>query len=83
MSKTLQVKHSPPRVRQYHEPHSLGNGWVSEIVKTVDGMFSTQWGTFDDLEVNLAAAAEVSPRTLRLYSLDLIKGLGLEGQLKI
>lgn len=68
-------------MKAHHEPHSLGDGWLNELVKLADGRFKTQWGTFDDLEVSLAAAANVSPRTLRLYALDLVDGLGLKPQI--
>ena len=66
--------------RQHHEPHSLGNGWVKELVKVADGLWSTPWGLYNDEEVKLAEASEVSPRAVRLYAVEIIKELGLTSQ---
>ena len=71
----------PPRLcRQHHEPHSLGNGWLKEIVMVAEGLWSTPWGLYNDEEVKLAEAAEMSPRAVRLYAAEMIKELGLTAQ---
>jgi len=61
------------------DPHDLDQGWVRAIKKLGDGTVRTPWGRYGELEVEIAAAAEVSPRILvKDYTVELIEKLGLK-----
>lgn len=65
-----------------HVPHELDQGWVNAIKRLGDGTVSTKWGLYGELEVDIAAAAEVSPKTLvKSYTVQIIEGLGLREQI--
>lgn len=65
-----------------HVPHELDQGWVNAIKRLGDGTVSTKWGLYGELEVDIAAAAEVSPKTLvKSYTVQIIEGLGLKAEI--
>ena len=54
---------------------------MNEIKKLGGGKVKTRWGVYGELAVSLAAAADVSPRTLvKDYARAMIQDLGLSDE---
>jgi hypothetical protein len=81
MSRKVELVSDSRPARKSVDPHDLDQGWLVGITDLGDGMVRTPWGRYGKLEVQIAAAAEMSPRVLvQKYTVLLIEALGLKEQ---
>ena len=64
-------------------PHEFDKGWVGVLVKLANGKTEDPYAIYyDDLELKLSDASDISPRTIRAYAKELIEGLDMKEQVK-